>query len=142
MQLQSLNITEILSFRQTTKGRLSPAFLYLNKMKQIQLKSIPDHYSDFAIYIMYSENMDIIYMAIFQEQNHYEERIAFMDCYVEIQQFNSNKKVQLVHCGKGDKRMLIFVISTLRETGIQIKQHEYSMITFDENMLEECLKES
>ena len=132
---------EILSFRQTTKGRLSPAFLYLNKMKQIQLKSIPDHYSDFAIYIMYSENMDIIYMAIFQISNHAVYIEAFLN-YVEIQQFNSNKKVQLVHCGKGDKRMLIFVISTLRETGIQIKQHEYSMITFDENMLEECLKES
>ena len=110
-------------------------------MKQIQLKSIPDHYSDFAIYIMYSENMDIIYMAIFQEQNHYKERIAFMDC-VEIQQFNSNKKIKLIYCGKGNKRMLIFVISTLKETGIQIKQHEYSAITFNENMLEECLKES
>lgn len=60
-------------------------------MKQIQLKSIPDYYSDFAIYIMFSENTDIIYMAIFQKQNHYKERIAFMD-YVEIQQFNSNKK--------------------------------------------------
>ena len=141
MQLQSLNITEILSFRQTTKGRLSPAFLYLNKMKQIQLKSIPDYYSDFAIYIMYSENMDIIYMAIFQEQNHYKERIAFMD-YVEIQQFNSNKKIKLIYCGEGNKRMLVFVISTLKEIGIQIKQHKYSAITFDENMLEECLRES
>ena len=141
MQHQDSKEIEILSFRQTTKGRLSPAFLYLNKMKQIQLKSIPDHYSDFAIYIMYSENMDIIYMAIFQISNHAVYIEAFLN-YVEIQQFNSNKKVQLVHCGKGDKRMLIFVISTLRETGIQIKQHEYSMITFDENMLEECLKES
>ena len=141
MQHQDSKEIEILSFRQTTKGRLNPAFLYLNKMKQIQLKSIPDHYSDFAIYIMYSENMDIIYMAIFQEQNHYKERIAFMDC-VEIQQFNSNKKIKLIYCGKGNKRMLIFVISTLKETGIQIKQHEYSAITFDENMLEECLKES
>ena len=141
MQLQSLNITEILSFRQTTKGRLSPAFLYINQMKQIQLKSIPKHYSGFAIYIMYSENMDIIYMAIFQMPNHYKEKEAFMDC-VEIQQFNSNKKIRLVYCGEGNKRMLIFVISTLRETGIQIKQHEYSAITFDENMLEECLKES
>lgn len=141
MQHQDSKEIEILSFRQTTKGRLSPAFLYLNKMKQIQLKSIPDHYSDFAIYIMYSENMDIIYMAIFQISNHAVYIEAFLN-YVEIQQFNSNKKVQLVHCGKGDKRMLIFVISTLRETGIQIKQHEYSAITFDENMLEECLKES
>ena len=141
MQHQDSKEIEILSFRQITKGRLSPAFLYLNKMKQIQLKSIPDYYSDFAIYIMYSENMDIIYMAIFQEQNHYKERIAFMD-YVEIQQFNSNKKIRLIYCGEGNKRMLIFVISTLRETGIQIKQHEYSAITFDENMLEECLKES
>ena len=141
MQHQDSKEIEILSFRQTTKGRLSPAFLYLNKMKQIQLKSIPDHYSDFAIYIMYSENMDTIYIAIFQISNHAVYIEAFLN-YVEIQQFNSNKKVQLVHCGKGDKRMLIFVISTLRETGIQIKQHEYSMITFDENMLEECLKES
>ena len=140
MQHQDSKEIEILSFRQITKGRLSPAFLYLNKMKQIQLKSIPDYYSDFAIYIMYSENMDIIYMAIFQEQNHYKERIAFMD-YVEIQQFNSNKKIRLIYCGEGNKRMLIFVISTLRETGIQIKQHRFSAITFDENMLEECLKE-
>ena len=141
MQLQSLNITEILSFRQTTKGRLSPAFLYLNQMKQIQLKSIPKHYSGFAIYIMYSENTDIIYMAIFQMPNHYKEKEAFMDC-VEIQQLNSNKKIRLIYCGEGNKRMLIFVISTLKEIGIQIKQHEYSAISFDENMLEECLKES
>ena len=132
---------EILSFRQTTKGRLSPAFLYINQMKQIQLKSIPKHYSGFAIYIMYSENTDIIYMAIFQMPNHYKEKEAFMD-YVEIQQFNSNKKIRLIYCGEGNKRMLIFVISALRETGIQVKQHKYSAITFNENMLEECLRES
>ena len=110
-------------------------------MEQIQLKSIPKHYSGFAIYMMYSENMDIVYIAIFQMPNHYKEKEAFMDC-VEIQQLNSNKKIRLIYCGEGNRRMLIFVISTLRETGIQIKQHEYSAITFDENMLEECLKES
>ena len=114
-------------------------------MEQIQLKSIPKHYSGFAIYIMYSENMDIVYMAIFQMPNHYKEKEAFMDC-VEIQNkilisLHSNI-VRLIYCGEGNRRMLIFVISTLRETGIQIKQHEYSAITFDENMLEECLKES
>ena len=53
-------------------------------MEQIQLKSIPKHYSGFAIYMMYSENMDIVYMAIFQMPNHYKEKEAFMDC-VEIQ---------------------------------------------------------
>ena len=110
-------------------------------MEQIQLKSIPKHYSGFAIYIMYSENMDIVYIAIFQMPNHYKEKEAFMDC-VKIQQFNSNKKIRLMYCGEGNKRMLIFVISALRETGIQIRQHKYSAITFDENMLEECLKES
>ena len=110
-------------------------------MEQIQLKSIPKHCSGFALYIMYSENMDIVYMAIFQMPNHYKEKEAFMDC-VEIQQFNSNKKISIVYCGKGDKRMLVFVISTLRETGIQIKQHRLSAISFDENMLEECLRES
>ena len=141
MQHQDSKEIEILSFRQTTKGRLSPAFLYINQMKQIQLKSIPKHYSGFAIYIMYSENTDIIYMAIFQMPNHYKEKEAFMD-YVEIQQFNSNKKIRLIYCGEGNKRMLIFVISALRETGIQVKQHKYSAITFNENMLEECLRES
>ena len=110
-------------------------------MEQIQLKSIPKHYTRFAIYMMYSENMNIVYMAIFQMPNHYKEKKAFMDC-VKIQQLNSNKKIRLIYCGEGNRRMLIFVISTLRETGIQIKQHEYSAITFDENMLEECLKES
>ena len=110
-------------------------------MERIKLNLIPEKYAGFAVYIVYSENMDTIYIAIFQISNHAVYIEAFLN-YVEIQQFNSNKKVQLVHCGKGDKRMLIFVISTLRETGIQIKQHEYSAITFDENMLEECLKES
>ena len=80
-------------------------------------------------------------MAIFQMPNHYKEKEAFMD-YVEIQQFNSNKKIRLIYCGEGNKRMLIFVISALRETGIQVKQHKYSAITFNENMLEECLRES
>ena len=141
MQHQDSKEIEILSFRQITKGRLSPAFLHLNQMEQIQLKSIPKHCSGFATYIMYSENMDIVYMAIFQMPNHYKEKEDFMDC-VKKQQFNSNKKIRLIYCGEGNKRMLIFVIATLRETGIQIKQHEYSAITFDENMLEECLKES
>ena len=125
---------EILSFRQTTKGRLSPAFLYLKKMNNTSLLSIPKLNPNFDMYITYVNNMETVYIAIFHKTAHTRNKIDFFKS-VEVKEFNLPKKISIIYCGKGDKRMLIFAISTLRETGIQIKQHEYSAITFDENML-------
>ena len=110
-------------------------------MTHIPLPLIPESTPNFIMFITYSTGMETVYVAIFHETIHISKKTEFLN-YVKLEQFISNKKIQTLHCGKGDRQMLIFVISTLRETGIQIKQHEYSAITFNENMLEECLKES
>ncbi len=110
-------------------------------MTHIPLSLIPKSDPNFIMYITYSTGMETVYIAIFHETIHASKKTEFLN-YVKLEQFIANEKIQIIHCGKGDNQMLIFVISTLRETGIQIKQHEYSAITFDENMLEECLKES
>ena len=94
-----------------------------------------------SMYIVHTEEMNTVYIAIFRVNTHDVQKEKFFH-NIKTKEFNRNTKLNVVYCGEGNKRMLIFVISTLRETGIQIKQHEYSAITFDENMLEECLKES
>ena len=94
-----------------------------------------------SMYIVHTEEMNTVYIAIFRVNTHDVQKEKFFH-NIKTKEFNRNTKLNVVYCGEGNKRMLIFVISTLRETGIQIKQHEYSAITFDENMLEECLRES
>ena len=92
-----------------------------------------------SMYIVYAEEMNTVYVAIFRVNTRDVQKEKFFHS-IKMEEFNRNTKLNIVYCGEGNKRMLIFVISTLRETGIQIRQHEYSAITFDE--LEECLKES
>ena len=94
-----------------------------------------------SMYIVHTEEMNTVYIAIFRVNTHDVQKEKFFH-NIKTKEFNRNTKLNVVYCGEGNRRMLIFVISTLKETGIQIKQHEYSAITFDENMLEECLKES
>ena len=94
-----------------------------------------------SMYIVHTEEMNTVYIAIFRVNTHDVQKEKFFH-NIKVKEFNRNTKLNVVYCGEGNKRMLIFVISTLKEIGIQIKQHEYSAITFDENMLEECLKES
>ena len=94
-----------------------------------------------SMYIVHTEEMNTVYIAIFRVNTHDVQKEKFFH-NIKTKEFNRNTKLNVVYCGEGNKRMLIFVISTLKEIGIQIKQHEYSAITFDENMLEECLKES
>ena len=94
-----------------------------------------------SMYIVHTEEMNTVYIAIFRVNTHDVQKEKFFH-NIKMKEFNRNTKLNVVYCGEGNKRMLIFAISTLRETGIQIKQHEYSAITFDENMLEECLRES
>ena len=101
-----------------------------------------------SMYIVYTEEMNIVYIAIFRVNTHDVQKEKFFHS-IKMEKSLTETQLNVVYCGEGNKRMLIFVISTLRETGIQIKQHEYSAITFeeleegfDENMLEECLKES
>ena len=94
-----------------------------------------------SMYIVHTEEMNTVYIAIFRVNTHDVQKEKFFH-NIKTKEFNRNTKLNVVYCGEGNKRMLIFVISTLKEIGIQIKQHEYSAISFDENMLEECLKES
>ena len=94
-----------------------------------------------SMYIVHTEEMNTVYIAIFRVNTHDVQKEKFFH-NIKTKEFNRNTKLNVVYCGEGNKRMLIFVISTLKEIGIQIKQHEYSAITFDENMLEECLRES
>ena len=101
-----------------------------------------------SMYIVYTEEMNTVYIAIFRVNTHDVQKEKFFHS-IKMEKSLTETQLNVVYCGEGNKRMLIFVISTLRETGIQIKQHEYSAITFeeleegfDENMLEECLKES
>ena len=94
-----------------------------------------------SMYLVYAEEMNTIYIAIFRVNTHDVQKEKFFHS-IKMEESIRNIKLNILYCGEGNKRMLIFVISALRETGIQIRQHEYSAITFDENMLEECLKES
>ena len=94
-----------------------------------------------SMYIVYTEEMNTVYIAIFRVNTHDVQKEKFFHS-IKMEKSLTETQLNVVYCGEGNKRMLIFVISTLKETGIQIKQHEYSAITFDENMLEECLKES
>ena len=94
-----------------------------------------------SMYIVYTEEMNTVYIAIFRVNTHDVQKEKFFHS-IKMEKSLTETQLNVVYCGEGNKRMLIFVISTLKETGIQIKQHEYSAISFDENMLEECLKES
>ena len=94
-----------------------------------------------SMYIVYTEEMNIVYIAIFRVNTHDVQKEKFFHS-IKMEKSLTETQLNVVYCGEGNKRMLIFVIATLRETGIQIKQHEYSAISFDENILEECLKES
>ena len=94
-----------------------------------------------SMYIVYTEEMNTVYIAIFRVNTHDVQKEKFFHS-IKMEKSLTETQLNVVYCGEGNKRMLIFVISTLRETGIQIKQHEYSAISFDENILEECLKES
>ena len=87
-----------------------------------------------SMYIVHTEEMNTVYIAIFRVNTHDVQKEKFFH-NIKMKEFNRNTKLNVVYCGEGNKRMLIFVISTLKEIGIQIKQHEYSAITFDENML-------
>ena len=87
-----------------------------------------------SMYIVHTEEMNTVYIAIFRVNTHDVQKEKFFH-NIKVKEFNRNTKLNVVYCGEGNKRMLIFVISTLKEIGIQIKQHEYSAITFDENML-------
>ena len=87
-----------------------------------------------SMYIVYTEEMNTVYIAIFRVNTHDVQKEKFFH-NIKTKEFKRNTKLNVVYCGEGNKRMLIFVISTLKEIGIQIKQHEYSAITFDENML-------
>ena len=88
-----------------------------------------------SMYIVHTEEMNTVYIAIFRVNTHDVQKEKFFHSIKPMEEFNRNTKLNVVYCGEGNKRMLIFVISTLKEIGIQIKQHEYSAITFDENML-------
>ena len=94
-----------------------------------------------SMYIVYTEEMNTVYIAIFRVNTHDVQKEKFFHS-IKMEKSLTETQLNVVYCGEGNKRMLIFVISTLKETGIQIKQHEYSAISFDENMLEECLRES
>ena len=94
-----------------------------------------------SMYIVYTEEMNTVYIAIFRVNTHDVQKEKFFRS-IKMEKSLTETQLNVVYCGEGNKRMLIFVISTLKETGIQIKQHEYSAISFDENILEECLKES
>ena len=94
-----------------------------------------------SMYIVYTEEMNTVYIAIFRVNTHDVQKEKFFHS-IMMEKSLTETQLNVVYCGEGNKRMLIFVISTLKETGIQIKQHEYSAISFDENILEECLKES
>ena len=94
-----------------------------------------------SMYIVYTEEMNTVYIAIFRVNTHGVQKEKFFHS-IMMEKSLTETQLNVVYCGEGNKRMLIFVISTLKETGIQIKQHEYSAISFDENILEECLKES
>lgn len=94
-----------------------------------------------SMYIVYTEEMNTVYIAIFRVNTHDVQKEKFFHS-IKMEKSLTETQLNVVYCGEGNKRMLIFVISTLKETGIQIKQHEYSAISFDENILEECLKES
>ena len=93
-----------------------------------------------SMYIVYTEEMNTVYIAIFRVNTHGVQKEKFFHS-IMMEKSLTETQLNVVYCGEGNKRMLIFVISTLKETGIQIKQHEYSAISFDENILEECLKE-
>ena len=94
-----------------------------------------------SMYIVYTEEMNTVYIAIFRVNTQDVQKEKFFQS-IMMEKSLTETQLNVVYCGEGNKRMLIFVISTLKETGIQIKQHEYSARSFDENMLEECLKES
>ena len=94
-----------------------------------------------SMYIVHTEEMNTVYIAIFRVHTHDVQKEKFFHS-IMMEKSLTETQLNVVYCGEGNKRMLIFVISTLKETGIQIKQHEYSAISFDENILEECLKES
>ena len=94
-----------------------------------------------SMYIVYTEEMNTVYIAIFRVSTRDVQKEKFFHS-IMMEKSLTETQLNVVYCGEGNKRMLLFVISTLKETGIQIKQHEYSAISFDENILEECLKES
>ena len=94
-----------------------------------------------SMYLVYTEEMNTVYIAIFRVNTRDVQKEKFFHS-IMMEKSLTETQLNVVYCGEGNKRMLIFVISTLKETGIQIKQHEYSAISFDENILEECLKES
>ena len=94
-----------------------------------------------SMYIVHTEEMNTVYIAIFRVNTHDVQKEKFFH-NIKTKEFNRNTKLNVVYCGEGNKRMLIFILSTMKEIdGMKLESHPMSPLAITEESLEQWSKQ-